>query len=653
MKVTVGPIVCSCLQLLIVAHIPSALATGSRQDAHIRSLQDASIEGAECSSSGTTSRCTCSNHAIPENGYCWETQSGSGAPCDTGLICSKANSSTSGYCLRPYIHIAGQDCSKAGDACRRGTSCVALDGYGGTNYTSCSQTPTGNPGTCQCREGPIPVNGYCFIYGAACETGSTCFTGRADATGGYCQDDEVSMPIAQGPAPAPLGQTTRAPLMNQACSATGNGCPNGETCVDMNIDEVCGTTTLTGCECSSEVLMEGSRCDLYGAPCASGHTCLTPRPDSTVGKCARTDSTGSLLPGGSDCTPTGTFCVPGTTCTANSQGGTLCVQRSPVQGNPAPQGACTCSAGSTSIGIVCDPWGAPCDAAARCQYDQNGTASCSTAATATAASPTCGPNGPFCGTGKSCQVSSGSTANSCSATPVPANAACQLYGAPCASGTVCRPARADTTSGFCLPDIWDATINKAGAGSSGGGVTGAWTGGVQGPNGAGLSTGSGQSPPPSPPPRTPTSTLRPVAKTAKVYSVKSTCSLFDVPLASFQQTAYRTQFVNSMTNNIEALTGSPVKVTITNYTSGSVIVTTQTDFLDNNQDSATSFSNLLTSGDVSSVFGTEYGSVTVDPKSVATSQVTNPAKTSGAQTVILSLATTAALIVGAATMALL
>lgn len=85
------------------------------------------------------------------------------------------------------------------------------------------------------------------------------------------------------------------------------------------------------------------------------------------------------------------------------------------------------------------------------------------------------------------------------------------------------------------------------------------------------------------------------------------------------------QFVTSMTNNIEALTGSPVKVTITNYTSGSVIVATQTDFLDNNQASATSFSNLLTSGDVSSVFGTEYGSVTVDPKSVTTSQVTNPA----------------------------
>ena len=82
-------------------------------------------------------------------------------------------------------------------------------------------------------------------------------------------------------------------------------------------------------------------------------------------------------------------------------------------------------------------------------------------------------------------------------------------GAPCASGTVCRPARADTTLGFCLPDNWGTTINKAGAGSSSGGVTGAWTGGLQGPNGAGLYTG-GQPPPPSPPSRTPSSTLRPV-----------------------------------------------------------------------------------------------------------------------------------------------
>lgn len=52
---------------------------------------------------------------------------------------------------------------------------------------------------------------------------------------------------------------------------------------------------------------------------------------------------------------------------------------------------------------------------------------------------------------------------------------------------------------------------------------------------------------------------------------------------------------------------------------------TQTDFLDNNQASAASFSRVLTSGDASSVFGTEYGSVTVVPNSVVTSQVTNPA----------------------------
>lgn len=166
-----------------------------------------------------------------------------------------------------------------------------------------------------------------------------------------------------------------------------------------------------------------------------------------------------------------------------------------------------------------------------------------------------------------------------------------LAGAPCALETVCSPARADTTLGFCLPDVWGATINKAGAGSSGGGVTGAWTGGLQGPNGAGVYTGSGQSPPPSPP-RTPTSTLRSstscsqnlhqnllsclldsrcfeknttvvhhvyyahvkqsmlvalqVAKSPTVYSVKSTCSLLDVSIADCQQTAYRTKVLHAI-----------------------------------------------------------------------------------------------------------
>ena len=39
-------------------------------------------------------------------------------------------------------------------------------------------------------------------------------------------------------------------------------------------------------------------------------------------------------------------------------------------------------------------------------------------------------------------------------------------GAPYASGSVCRPPRADTTVGFCVPKPWGKTINKAGAGSS-------------------------------------------------------------------------------------------------------------------------------------------------------------------------------------------
>lgn len=79
-----------------------------------------------------------------------------------------------------------------------------------------------------------------------------------------------------------------------------------------------------------------------------------------------------------------------------------------------------------------------------------------------------------------------------------------------------------------------------------------------------------------------------------------------------------------MLANVEALTGSPVDVTITNYTSGSVVATTMVDFLDNSQTSAATYSTVMQSGDPALVFGTSYGSVTVDPSSVVTSQVTNP-----------------------------
>lgn len=88
------------------------------------------------------------------------------------------------------------------------------------------------------------------------------------------------------------------------------------------------------------------------------------------------------------------------------------------------------------------------------------------------------------------------------------------------------------------------------------------------------------------------------------------------------------QFVQTMTPNIEALTGSPVAVTITNYTGGSVVNTTETAFEDNDATSAAQYANVMKSGDPTLVFGTGYGSVTVDPNSVTTGQATNPASTS-------------------------
>ena len=88
------------------------------------------------------------------------------------------------------------------------------------------------------------------------------------------------------------------------------------------------------------------------------------------------------------------------------------------------------------------------------------------------------------------------------------------------------------------------------------------------------------------------------------------------------------QFVATLVANIEALTGSPVNVTIKSFKAGSVVANIETDVLDNNMGTATTLSNVLKSGDPSSVFGTGYGSVSVDPNSVKTVQVSNPARTS-------------------------
>lgn len=56
------------------------------------------------------------------------------------------------------------------------------------------------------------------------------------------------------------------------------------------------------------------------------------------------------------------------------------------------------------------------------------------------------------------------------------------------------------------------------------------------------------------------------------------------------------------------------------------MATIQTDFQDNNATSAATYADVMKSGDFSKVFGTSYGSVTVDPKSVQTGQVSNPAR---------------------------
>ena len=85
------------------------------------------------------------------------------------------------------------------------------------------------------------------------------------------------------------------------------------------------------------------------------------------------------------------------------------------------------------------------------------------------------------------------------------------------------------------------------------------------------------------------------------------------------------QFVATLISNIEVLTGSPVNVTITSFKEGSVVATIETDFQDNNATSAATYAEVMKSGDVSQVFGTSYGAVTVDPNSVQTGQVSNPA----------------------------
>ena len=81
-------------------------------------------------------------------------------------------------------------------------------------------------------------------------------------------------------------------------------------------------------------------------------------------------------------------------------------------------------------------------------------------------------------------------------------------------------------------------------------------------------------------------------------------------------------------SNIETVTGSPVNCTITNYTSGSTIVTDKVEFQDGSDVGAKQYAAMMKSNNVTGIFGTGYGSVQVDPNSVSTSQESNPARKS-------------------------
>lgn len=137
------------------------------------------------------------------------------APCADGLICDQAHVGFAGQCLPPDVKAYTESCSTkgiphnsrvvnssvllrlvelfiwpaavllrthnsdlpcivrcaaAGTSCQPGLSCLALEAvsYGLVlpfdNYTACVQTASGD-NICECYPGPIPPNGYCFIYG--------------------------------------------------------------------------------------------------------------------------------------------------------------------------------------------------------------------------------------------------------------------------------------------------------------------------------------------------------------------------------------------------------------------------------------------------------------------------------------------------------
>ena len=86
------------------------------------------------------------------------------------------------------------------------------------------------------------------------------------------------------------------------------------------------------------------------------------------------------------------------------------------------------------------------------------------------------------------------------------------------------------------------------------------------------------------------------------------------------------QFITTLTDNIEALSGSPVQVTIDSISPGSVKIASTVVFLNGDATSASTYQTALTSGDTASVFGTSFGGISVDTSSIKAVTVSNPSK---------------------------
>ncbi|DBA82155.1 TPA: hypothetical protein ACH3X1_007142 [Trebouxia sp. C0004] len=147
--------------------------------------------------------------------------------------------------------------------------------------------------------------------------------------------------------------------------------------------------------------------------------------------------------------------------------------------------------------------------------------------------------------------------------------------------------------------------------------------------------------PPPPPPPPPPLVLAKVTSAAEVPAVASAQTLSAYTVATFTQDV-KNQFVATLTANIEKLSGSPVTVTVDSVTAGSVKIATTVAFLSGDSSSASTYTSVLKSGDVSSVFGTSFGGIAVDASSVKSATVTNPSPSSAAMAVSMSLATAAA-----------